>query len=370
MALNPAFIRQEKPSVGKRTGLAYWVTALAAGVIAVVSCWTTARLVYTSQWVHHTHEVVEQLGTIFSLVKDVQRGARGFVITGQDQFLKPYHAALTGLEDELAKLSSLAGTDAKRRDQMLALVPLVDSAVEEFRAMVDLRRTQGFESSARKVREAHGLRLMDNIGENIRTWEQTERKALDRSATWLATTAGGARIAVVLAGVAALFRLSLAGWISRRARQRRENEENAWRQSEERFRLLVENLREHSVIMLGMGGHIMSWNEAAERMTGYRELEIIGRHFGCLYAAEEDAQSGAAERLAEAAQTGRFEGEVWYARRDGSMVCMREVITAVREQAGALSGFIKISQPAPVPVAPAWSAGLAEPQGALVATAA
>jgi PAS domain S-box-containing protein len=370
MATKPAHIRQETPSAGKRTGLAPWVTALVAGVIAVVSCWTAARLVYTSQWVHHTHEVVEQLGSIFSLVKDVQRGARGFVITGQEQFLKPYHSALGGLEDELAKLSALAGQDDRRRDQMLVLVPQITSALDEFRAMVDLRRTEGFESSARKVREAHGLRLMENIGDTIRTWELAEREALARSATWLAATASGARLAVVLAGVAALVRLSLAGWISRRGRQRREDEEAAWRQSEERFRLLVENLREHSVIMLGMGGHIMSWNEAAERMTGYRQQEIIGRHLGCLYAAEDEGQSGAAQRLAEAAQTGRFEGEVWYIRRDGTMVCVREVITAVREQAGALSGFIKISQPAPAPSPATWPATLAESRGAMVASAA
>src|SRR5882672_11022400 len=118
------------------------------------------------------------------------------------------------------------------------------------------------------------------------------------------------------------------------------------RQSEERFRLLIEAVKDYAIFMLDPTGHVMSWNAGAQRIKGYHSAEIIGRHFSCFYP-NEDLQNGKPEmELRVAAKDGRFEDEGWRIRKDGSPFWANVVITAVRDDAGKLIGFGKVTRDA------------------------
>jgi PAS domain S-box-containing protein len=118
------------------------------------------------------------------------------------------------------------------------------------------------------------------------------------------------------------------------------------RQSEERFRLLVEAVKDYAIFMLDPTGHIVSWNAGAQRIKGYSAAEIIGQHFSCFYP-NEDLQNGKPEmELRVAAKDGRFEDEGWRIRKDGSPFWANVVITAVRDDAGKLIGFGKVTRDA------------------------
>jgi PAS domain S-box-containing protein len=89
---------------------------------------------------------------------------------------------------------------------------------------------------------------------------------------------------------------------------------------------------------------VISWNQGAERIKGYRGEEIIGRHFSCFYA-EEDVQQGKPQQeLERAAADGRFEDEGWRIRKDGSRFWANAILTALRDGAGGLRGFSKITR--------------------------
>ena len=116
------------------------------------------------------------------------------------------------------------------------------------------------------------------------------------------------------------------------------------RQSEERFRLLVENVKDYAIFMLSPRGDILSWNVGAERIKGYRPDEIIGKHFSKFYTAE-DVQNGKPERgLKIAAAEGRYEDEGWRVRKDGSRFWANVVITALFDAGGNLKGFSKVTR--------------------------
>ena len=120
--------------------------------------------------------------------------------------------------------------------------------------------------------------------------------------------------------------------------------EEELRQSEERFRLLVESVVDHAIFMLDPQGHIISWNAGAERIKGYRAEEIIGQHFSCFYPAE-DIQRGKPEReLVLAKAEGRLEDEGWRLRKDGSRFWANVVITALYDGEGELRGFAKVTR--------------------------
>jgi PAS domain S-box-containing protein len=120
--------------------------------------------------------------------------------------------------------------------------------------------------------------------------------------------------------------------------------ELALRESETRFRVLVEAVQDYAIFTLSPEGNISSWNVGAERLKGYKAEEIVGKHFSCFYP-EEDVRSGKPKwELVIAAKDGRFEDEGWRVRKDGSRFWANVIITAVRDGAGNLLGFAKVTR--------------------------
>src|SRR6266849_1546622 len=124
----------------------------------------------------------------------------------------------------------------------------------------------------------------------------------------------------------------------------RKKAEEALRQSEERFRLLVSEVTNYAILMLDPEGRIASWNEGAERIKGYRSDEIIGQHFSRFYTTEEVERGKPAYALKVARERGRFEEEGWRVRKDGSRFWANVVITTLRDTQGRLVGFSKITR--------------------------
>jgi len=115
-------------------------------------------------------------------------------------------------------------------------------------------------------------------------------------------------------------------------------------ESERQFRLLVEGVTDHALIMLDPKGFIASWNIGAERISGYRQNEIVGRHFSCLYP-EADRDAGLPEHaLAIATRTGSYRAEGLRRRGDGTLFLASVSIDALRDERGALTGFAKITR--------------------------
>ncbi|MBZ5551900.1 MAG: PAS domain S-box protein [Acidobacteriia bacterium] len=114
--------------------------------------------------------------------------------------------------------------------------------------------------------------------------------------------------------------------------------------SEERFRLLVESVRDYAIFMLDRTGNVTSWNPGAEHIKGYGAEEIIGRNFSCFYT-EADVRAGKPQlQLRTAAREGWLEDEGWRVRKDGSEFWADVVITALRDRQGRLRGFSKVTR--------------------------
>ena len=122
----------------------------------------------------------------------------------------------------------------------------------------------------------------------------------------------------------------------------RKREEDELRKSEQRFRLLVEGVREYAIFLLDPEGSIASWNSGAARIIGFQPEDIIGQHITCFYPAE-DLQEAKPERLLKIARDdGQIEDEGWRVRKDGSRFWASVLITALRDADGELKGYSKI----------------------------
>ncbi len=131
--------------------------------------------------------------------------------------------------------------------------------------------------------------------------------------------------------------------VTRDLTERRRGEEQL-RQSEERLRLMIGNVRDYAIFMLDPQGRVSSWNPGAEALKGYTAAEIIGAHVSRFYVPGESPAGKAERELAIAAAGGRFEEEGWRVRKDGSRFWANVVISAVRNHEGALLGFTKVTR--------------------------
>ncbi|WP_166395720.1 PAS domain S-box protein [Rubrobacter marinus] len=126
--------------------------------------------------------------------------------------------------------------------------------------------------------------------------------------------------------------------------RRSRRSEEPFRESEERFRLLVEAATDYAIFMLDLDGRVASWDEGARRLFGYTDEEILGEPGSALFTPE-DVRSGVPERqLEKAAEEGRAEDERWYLRKDGSRVWASGFVRPIRDESGDLRGFAKVAR--------------------------
>ncbi|QQC64568.1 PAS domain-containing hybrid sensor histidine kinase/response regulator [Paraburkholderia ginsengisoli] len=118
----------------------------------------------------------------------------------------------------------------------------------------------------------------------------------------------------------------------------------ALRLSEERFRLLVDNVKDYAIFMLDPQGYVVSWNAGAARIKGYTRDEIVGKHFSLFYLPEDAAAGKPARELTIARQLGHVEDEGWRVRKDGTTFWANVNITAVRDESNRLRGFAKVTR--------------------------
>lgn len=118
----------------------------------------------------------------------------------------------------------------------------------------------------------------------------------------------------------------------------------ALRRSEERFRLLADAVQDYAIFMLDTHGRVSTWNKSAERIKGYKNSEIIGRHFSIFYPEEDRLARKPQRELEIAAREGRLEDEGWRIRKGGSRFWANVIITALRDDTGRLIGFGKVTR--------------------------
>jgi PAS domain S-box-containing protein len=116
------------------------------------------------------------------------------------------------------------------------------------------------------------------------------------------------------------------------------------RLSEERFRMLVDGVADYAIYMLDPAGIITTWNSGAEKIKGYRAVDVIGRHFSIFFSQEDQLAWRPQAELEVAASVGRFEEEGWRVRSDGTRLWANVTVTTLRDSAGELMGFSKVTR--------------------------
>jgi PAS domain S-box-containing protein len=294
--------------------------------------------------VAHSFEVINAAHSLDQAAQDAERGQRGFLITGDDGYLRPYYAGVQQLPAKLLELRQLTRDSAEQQQDIHLLESQIRTKLAELKQTIELRRTQGFETARRIVETNVGADAMSAITNEIGAVITTENRLLDQRQAAFIDAARINALTSALAAVLALAVVLLGGLLLQRAYRRISRSRASLQRSEERFRLLVSGVRDHALFMLDPAGNVASWNDGAERLSGYRADEIVGSHFSRFFPPE-DAAGGAPSRLLDVAATaGSAEEEGWRVRKDGARFWASVVITALHDPDGSLRGFAKVER--------------------------
>ncbi len=203
-----------KWTIGTKIGGGFALALLALVIIGVVSYRSTTGLVDTATMVDHSHQVLENLEQLLSIMKDAETGQRGFVITGEESYLDPYNAAIAQNEQLLGKIRELVQDNADQEQRIEALTPLIASKFAELKEVIDARRNPigGFEAARQIVATDKGKVTMDGIRKIVDDMEAEENGLLKKRSDEATLSAQQTHSTIVWGTIFAFAFLSVVGF--------------------------------------------------------------------------------------------------------------------------------------------------------------
>jgi methyl-accepting chemotaxis protein len=200
-------------SIGTKIGSGFGLVLVILIAIGAVSYSSTAKFMYSADWVAHTYDVLDNLGGFLSGMTDAETGQRGYVITGQDRYLDPYRNALAAVDQRLKSLRKLTADNPAQQRRLDALEPLVGSKFAELQETITLRRDKGFEPAAKVVLTDKGKEAMDRIRQLAKDMQDEENVLLRQRSEEEEGRARSTKSTIILGSLLAFLFVLTAGFV-------------------------------------------------------------------------------------------------------------------------------------------------------------
>jgi PAS domain S-box-containing protein len=331
-------------AVWRSLGLILVPTLVLLGIEVYNTAVAVPEVRRTQQLITHSLEVLVAARALDQAVQDAERGQRGFIITGDSGYLAAYRTGIVEIPPALAAMQRLVVDEPEQQERLLQLEGQIDIKLDELKRSFEARQTTGFDAARAIVATNVGFEAMNKVTSLISAAIATENSQLAERQAFLRDTQRIGTNVRVAATVLAFFVTMLGGVLLSRSTLRTIRSQAAMQESEERFRMLLSGVRDYAIFMLDPQGRVITWNEGAERIKGYRQEEILGSHYSRFYPPEE-VRAGLPDRLLKIASAdGRTEVVAWRIRKDGSRFWANVLITALRDERGNLRGFVKVTR--------------------------
>ena len=254
---------------------------------AATSYRNTLKLIENERWVSHTHQVLTELEATLSTLKDAESGQRGYLLTGEERYLEPYHSAIARINQQVVGLQQLTADNNRQQQRIRDLKIAIDSKLAELEKTINLRRQQNLEAALQQVKTDRGKEIMGDIRQQIATMSAEETQLLQQRARESQASANLTILAFTVAALVNFLLMVLVYYLVKRDRTLRDNAEikqnqlleqlehdrHSLKLTEERFRRAI--LDAPLPIMLhAENGEVFQINSAWTELSGYQHSEI------------------------------------------------------------------------------------------------
>lgn len=254
---------------------------------AATSYRNTLKLIENERWVGHTHRVLTELEATLSTLKDAETGQRGYLLTGEERYLEPYHSAIDRINEQVVGLQQLTADNKPQQQRIRDLKIAIDSKLAELEGTINLRRKQNLAAAVRQVKTGRGKQIMGDIRQQIAAMTAEETQLLQQRARESQTSANLTILSFTVAALVNFLLMVLVYYLVKRDRTLRDKAEIKQNQlleqlehdrhflqlSEERFRSAI--LYAPLPIMLhAENGEVLQINCAWTELSGYEYSEI------------------------------------------------------------------------------------------------
>ncbi|MEH2050248.1 response regulator [Nostoc sp.] len=302
-------------------------------LIGTISYQSTQVLIHTSKKLNNTQLTINNLQELLSNIKDAETGQRGYILTKQDAYLKPYQTAIAKLAPEIKELRKLTADDSRQLSQLDTLEPLIAVKLNELKKTINLRQNLGLDAALEVINTNQGNNLMSDIRNIIREMEKKETEELQQQ---LKTTKNSARNTLLMQAIAIclsfLILATVYYFIYREGKERKLTEETL--KKERNFISAVLDTTSALVIVLDSKGQIVRFNQACEQTTGYSFDEVKGRRFWNLFLIPEEIEPVRAVFEELRIGEGLKKYENYWVTKDGSRRLISWANTTLRDYEG------------------------------------
>ena len=245
------------------------------------------KLVENEGWVSHTHRVLTELEATLSTLKDAETGQRGYLLTGEERYLEPYHSTIARINKQVDGLQQLTADNNRQQQRIRDLKIAIDSKLAELQETIILRRENNLEAAVQIVKTGRGKQIMGNIRQQIAAMTAEETQLLQQRARESQASANLTILTFTVAASVDVLLMVLVYYLVQRDRTWRDNAEikqnqlleqleedrNSLQLTEERFRRAI--LDAPLPIMLhAENGEVLQINKAWTEFSGYQYSEI------------------------------------------------------------------------------------------------
>ena len=296
------------------------------------------------RWVRHTYQVMNAANRLLGGLTSAETNQRGYVLAEEPEYKEAYRLDLADVDEAIAELRRLTKDNATQQARLDRLEPLVGTRIHLLAAAVTARDTSGLAAAQRIVQEGSGFAAMREVRHIIGEVLAEEAHLLGERSRRTDREARGAAVTTMV-GTAGIFGfLAFGTFLIERDALHRRRAESALRESEQRYRLLVDSARDYAIFSVSTEGIVMSWNTGAERIKGYRPDEIIGKPLSLFYTPDDVANREPERLMQYALESGVHHTEGWRLRKDGTRFWAEVSITPLYTPGGVLRGFSKVTR--------------------------
>jgi methyl-accepting chemotaxis protein len=196
---------------GRKIAMGFVVAFLLPLAIACVAYRNINVLASTSLKVARAHDILYAIDQLMSEMKDAETGQRGYIITGEDEYLEPYNNATTTIPNTISELRQLTAGSPEQQKRVDALEPVITAKLVELKLVIDLREKSTVDAAVKEVRTGRGRKFMDQVRGIIGEMDRGEREVLRLRAIDVETASGNAKSTIVVGTIVSmLFLLTTA----------------------------------------------------------------------------------------------------------------------------------------------------------------